>query len=209
MNPIRILVADHHPTTQVGIYAILATQPDYEVLIEATTGKEVRQFARKLKPEIILLSLNFPDISSYDLVTHLQHETPISKIIILTDQEDELSVKQVCQKGIAGYILKTEPCQRIIEAVKVISQGGVWFSRPIMEKLMTPTTGQQQIEPLTTRELALLVELVAGKTDKQIAQTLGIGERTVRHLLKQICDKWGLDTRIEVAVQAVRAGLVK
>lgn len=208
---LQVLIADHHPLTRIGIKTILEAEAEFRVSGETADGYEVQRLSLELRPDLLLLSLKLPGPSPSGLVTALCQQHPALKIVLLTTDAEIQEVPQSCPSGLAGYMLKDEAPETIVQALRNGSQGGVWFSRAIAQQLLSSQgrgLAQPQSSPLTERELEVLTLLVASQTDKQIAQALNLGERTVRYTLQRICDKLNANNRIEIVVQAFRLGLV-
>ncbi len=155
---------------------------------------------------MLLLDLEMPGPSPIEVVAHLRQHSPAMKIIALTNGESEAAICNLVVARVAGYLLETEPPKVVVQAIRSLAHGGTWFSRPIIEQLVQKSS-RPKTSDLTEEELAVLQLVVAGQTDDQISRKLGVSERTIRYRLQNICNKLGVNTRIEAAVQAVRVGL--
>ncbi|NJN94134.1 MAG: response regulator transcription factor [Anaerolineales bacterium] len=203
---IRVLLANNCPLILAGIRAIVLTNTDVIIMGEVADGTEAQRLSQELVPDVLLLDLEMPGPSPLEIVTHLRQQCPAIKIMALTDGNDEAAIREVVAAGVAGCLLETEPPEIVVQALRSVAQGGVWFSQAVMEILAHPPA-QAQLPHLTEDELAVLGLVVVGKTDRQIGWELGLSERTVRYRLQNIYDKLGVSTRIEAAVKAVRLGL--
>lgn len=203
---IRVLLANDCPLILAGIQATMATETDLIVVAEVTDGAEAQHLAQEFEPDVLLLDLEMPGPAPLEIVTHLRQQCPAMKIIAITDGNNEAAIREVTAAGVAGCLLETEPPEVVVQALRSVAQGGVWFSQRVLATLAQPPA-QAQLPPLTEDELAVLGLMVEGKTDGQIGRALNLSERTVRYRLQNIYDKLGVSTRIEAAVKAVRLGL--
>jgi NarL family two-component system response regulator LiaR len=208
--PIRVLLADDHPLVRAGIRATLCNEPDIIVVGEAADGHEARLRTEELGPDVLLLDLNMPGPSAIDTVTYLRRRCPHVKVVILTAFDDDAYVRGLVKAGVAGYILKDEVPEAVARALHAVVEGGTWFSRPLMQRLITPSTADDGADsaadayepPLTGCEVRILQLLVEGLTDREIGQELSLAERTVRYCLRNIYDKLHVANRTEAAYRA-------
>lgn len=209
---IRVLLADDHPLVRAGIRATLIAEGDFALIGEATNGDEVRQMCSELKPDVLLLDVQMPGPTAVQTVSYLRTQCPELRVMVLTAHDNEVYVRSLISAGAVGYVLKDEAPQVVVRAIRTVLLGDTWFSRPIVEKMARLGIDQppsSESTGLTKREIELLQLLVNGNTDRQIGQALGIAERTVRHYLRNIYSKLGVNSRVEAAVCAVNMGLVQ
>ncbi len=211
-STIRVLLADDHPLVRAGIRATLVAEGDFALVGEATTGDEAQQMCTQFTPDILLLDLNMPGAPAGETVRFVREQCPETKVLILTAYDSSAYVRSTILAGAVGYILKDEAPQTVVRAMRTVLQGDTWFSRAIVDKMAQLGIGEQPATAspvLTERETQILRLVVAGQTDRQIGQALGLAERTIRQYLQSIYSKLGVNTRLEAAVQAVRTGLVQ
>jgi DNA-binding NarL/FixJ family response regulator len=158
----------------------------------------------------VLLDLNMPGPSPTDTVAHLRRHCPASRVLILSGYDDDVYVHSLTEAGVAGYILKDEATESVVRAIRTVAQCGTWFSRTILDKLMHRQDDESasRLVPLSPREKEVLRLLAEGKMNKEIAELLGISEKTVEKYVGQVCTKLGVTSRVQAAVRAVRDGLV-
>ncbi len=208
---IRVLLADDHPLVRTGFRAVLAGADGMGLVGEAADGNETQRLARELQPDVLLLDVSMPGPPVVDTIRAVQRDAPRTRILILTAYQDPGLVRGLLSAGVAGYILKDEPNAAVVEAVRVVGNGGSWLSPAILVQLARPRLGQAACLPrpkLTEVESAILRLLIDGKGDQEIGSALGMSERTVRRHLRSIYDRLGAVSRVEAAVHAIQLGVV-
>ena len=209
---IRVLLADDHALVRAGLRAALAPEDGITLVGEAASGHETLRMAAELQPDVLLLDVSMPGPPAAETVASLRAQCPETKVLVVTAYQSPALVRGLLAAGVAGYVLKDEPNAAVVNAVRVVAQGGSWVSRPVMETLVEPAprAGAQPPSPaLTEQETAVLRLMVAGNADAEIGHALHVSERTVRRHLRSIYDKLRVDTRVEAAVRAVQLGLVE
>jgi DNA-binding NarL/FixJ family response regulator len=204
---IRILVADDHPIVRDGLVAVLNTQPDFEVVGEASTGPETIQRVAALQPDVLLLDIEMPELDGVETLKRLREHDPAVRAIMFTAFDTDERIVQAVQAGAQGYLLKGVPRDEIFNAVRVVHAGGALLQPVVASKLLRRTRLDQ--EPLTAREREVLRLLARGLTNKQIAADLVITERTVKFHVSAILAKLGAGNRTEAIHRAIQQGLVE
>ena len=209
---IHILIADDHPVVRDGLRAMLSTQPDFQVAGEAVNGAEAVQLATRLKPDVILLDLEMPDLDGVSVLTQIRALDPQARVIIVTAYDTDERIVQAVVAGAQGYLLKGAPREEIFRAVRVVHEGGSLLQPIVASKLMHHVSQQAnrstETDGLTPRELEVLYLLAQGKSNKQIAAELVITERTTKFHVSSILSKLEATNRTEAMKIAMQRGLV-
>jgi two-component system, NarL family, response regulator DegU len=210
MSPIRVVLADDHPVVRNGIRHLLEKVIDIEVLGEASTGGEALSLVQEVKPDILLLDMEMPDLNGREVAARLQQMGSPVKILALSAYDDPVYIRELLESGAVGYLVKEEAPETIVEAVRGVAHGEQgWVSRRIAAQMVSWVRGDEaERSQLTPREVDVLKLVVDGNTNQSIANALGISEKTVEKYMDAIFTKLNVSSRVEAAVYAVRIGLV-
>lgn len=211
---IRILMADDHALFRAGTRRILEEQPDFEVVAEAGSGLEAIALAEAARPDVALLDIGMKSLNGLEAAARILTRLPHTAILFLSMHSDERYVHGAVRAGARGFLLKDSVEQGLIEAVRRVRAGGVFFS-PAVAKILTrraeadPTdTTADPYERLTDRERQIYLLLAEGHSSKEVAAQLGISVHTAETHRTRIMDKMGLHGIAELVLNAVRRGLV-
>ncbi len=211
MSPIRVLLVDDHPVVRSGIRGLLDKALDIELVGEASGGKEALLMVASTSPDVLMLDMELPDIQGTQVAHQVQQDYPNVKILALSAHDDAVYVRELLELGAAGYLMKEEAPEAIVDAVRGIARGEQgWVSRRIAAQMASwVQAGDPSKARLTIREQQVLSLVVEGKTNQAIAVDLSISEKTVEKYLGSIFTKLNVSSRVEAAVYAVKEGLVK
>jgi DNA-binding NarL/FixJ family response regulator len=205
-SPIRILVADDHPVVRDGLVAMLATQADFAIAGEAATGQEVIRQVDALRPDVVLLDLEMPEMDGIQVLEQLGQENPELRVIVFTAYDTGDRILGALRAGAKGYLLKGAPRREIFQAIRTVHGGGSLLEPTVASKLLHQLQGE--VEPLTPRELEVLNLVARGLQNKEIAAQLVITERTVKFYVSSILGKLGAGNRTEAVALAAQKGLI-
>lgn len=199
---IRILLADDHPVVRDGLAAMLATQPDFEVVGEAGTGAEAVAEAARLRPDVVLMDLEMPVLDGIEAIRRLREADPAVQVVVLTAFDTDERIVGALRAGAQGYLLKGAPRAEIFEAIRTVSAGGALIQPVVASKLLRQVREAEHPDALTPREKEVLDLVAAGLANGEIAERLSITERTVKFHVSSVLSKLGAKNR----TQAVRVG---
>ena len=217
-QPIRILLADDHPIFRDGLRRLLEAEPDLKVVGEACDGAEAVKMARQLKPDIMLLDLAMPRTPGLEALREMS-SGPASnsvRVILLTAAAEKKQIVEALQLGARGVVLKDSATQLLLKSIHTVMSGEYWVGRESVSNLvqylrnLVQSSGEEAKQKkfgLTPRELEIVSAVVAGYSNKEIAEYFKISEDTVKHHLSNIFDKLGVSTRLELALFAVNQAL--
>jgi DNA-binding NarL/FixJ family response regulator len=206
---IRILVADDHPMLREGLVAVLSTQPDFDVIGEASDGSEVVWLAERLHPDVILLDLEMPNADGVAALERLRNADARTRTIVFTAYDTDERILGALRAGARGYLLKGASRKEIFDAVRTVHSGGSLLQPAVTSRLLKHVErGNERPEDLTSRELEVLDLLAHGHKNSEIAEELFISERTVKFHVSSILAKLGVGNRTEAARIAARRGLL-
>lgn len=209
--PIRVVLADDHPAVRAGVHAVLDAEGDIEIVREATTGDEVRRSCLSLSPDVLVLDLSMPGTPIIEVVADLRAQLPSMQIVILTAHDAASQARELLTLGVSGYVLKDEPLEGLIQAIRAVTIGGTHFSRAILAKILpgrAADSDDDRVEAsLTGRERQLLRMLARGWDTMHIARAVGISEQTARTYLSRLYAKLGVHSRGEATAWGRRHGV--
>jgi DNA-binding NarL/FixJ family response regulator len=209
---IHILVADDHPVVLDGLVAILSTQPDFEVVGTASNGLEVVAQTEALRPDVLLLDLEMPQMDGVQALETLRGNGITVRVIVFTAFDTDERILGAVQAGAEGYLLKGAPREELFEAVRVVNAGGSLLQPIVMTKLMRHISQREDaksVETLSPREHEVLQLMARGLQNKEIAAELVISERTVKFHVSSILGKLGAGNRTEAVTMALQQGLIE
>ena len=208
---IRVLIADDHHVVRGGIRALLETETDIDVIDEAADGVETVLKTRSLNPDVILMDLMMPRNSGIEAIEEIKQEDPDARILVLTSYSDDEKVFAAIKAGALGYLLKETSTKELLQAIHDVYRGESSLhpaiARKLIRELNRPSNLPPADEPLTEREIEVLVYVARGYSNQDIANSLFISERTVRTHVSNILSKLHLANRTQAALYALKEGL--
>jgi DNA-binding NarL/FixJ family response regulator len=216
MSPLRtkILLADDHGLVRRGLRLILDAQPDLEVVAEASDGLEAVRRARDEGIDLAILDISMPRLTGLQAARELHRRRPRLRVLILSMHENEQYLREALRAGASGYVVKKVADRDLVEACRAAMRGEQFLypgdlTRPIDECLRHARDGETQRETLTPRESEVIKLVAESYTNREIAETLVISEKTVDRHRSNILEKLGMRDRVELTRYAIRNGLVE
>lgn len=212
---IRVLLADDQAVVRAGLRTILESQPDIQVIGEAADGAEALALAAALGPDVVMMDIRMPVLDGIKATRRLTESPASVRVLVLTTYGLDEYVYEALRAGAAGFLLKTDPPGRIIDAVRIVDAGdallGPHTTRRLIERfLASPPPHAPRpaaLDTLTDRELQVMREVARGLTNREIAARLYIGDGTVKTHVARILTKLGLRDRVQVVVYAYEHGI--
>jgi two-component system, NarL family, nitrate/nitrite response regulator NarL len=211
-NCIRILLADDHPLVRRGICACLARYQGLEIVGEAADGREALHKIRELLPDLVLLDLDMPHLSGLAVAESLRKELPRVKVLILSMYQHPEYVARILQSGAHGYVLKESPVEELVKAIETVHSGETFFSpeiaRVALNQFISGEGEGPDLRALTPREREVLIHIAEGCSNKEIAQNLTVGVRTVETHRERIMRKLDIHSIAGLTRFAIAKGVV-
>jgi NarL family two-component system response regulator LiaR len=208
MSPITVLIADDHPIVQQGMKYLLDVQEDIEVAGIANDGAEAIDLVADLRPDVVLMDLNMPDVDGIEATRRIREINPGTQVVILTSHHQDAMVFPAIKAGALSYLLKSASPDEVVDAIRAAARNEARLHPRVARRLMDEVSGAQvSVDALTSRELEVLREIALGHSNKTIAANLFLSEKTVKTHVSNILGKLHLDDRTQAAVYALRQGL--
>lgn len=204
-SSIRVFSVDDHPLLREGIAALVNSQPDMELIAQASTGAEAVQVFKQHEPDVTLLDLRLPDMSGIDTLIAIRTEFPEARIIMLTTFEGDVEIQRALQAGARGYLLKNMPPSELLDVIRQVHAG----KKRIPPEIASQLAEHLSDETLTEREVEVLKEVANGNRNRNIAENLFISEETVKVHIKHIMEKLGAADRTQAVAIGVRRGIIQ
>jgi two-component system, NarL family, response regulator LiaR len=205
---ISIVLVDDHAVVRQGLRMFLALDPELQIVGEASNGAEGIEQVQKLKPDVVLMDLVMPVMDGITAIQKLRQHFPGVEVIALTSVLEDEKVIGAIRAGATGYLLKDTQADELCRAIKAAANGQVQLSPQAATRLVREIKSPDSPEKLTERETDVLRLLALGRSNKEIASELVIGEKTVKTHVSNILMKLGFTSRTQAALHAVRIGLV-
>jgi DNA-binding NarL/FixJ family response regulator len=207
-GPIRLLVADDHPVVRDGMRAMLATQPDMELVGEAATGTEAVAAVRALRPDVVLMDLQMPDLDGPAAIATLREQQPQVHVLVVTTFGTDADVTRAVAAGATGYLLKDAPREQLFSAIRAAARGEAVLSPSVATRVLGRMRAPAE-EALSPRELEILVAVSRGLSNKEIGRALHVSEATVKTHLLRVFGKLGVDDRTAAVTVALERGIIR
>jgi two-component system, NarL family, response regulator LiaR len=205
---IRVLITDDHGVVRQGLRMYLSRNPDLEIVGEAANGEEAVEKAGNLSPDVVLMDLLMPKMDGIAATEQIKARSPEVAVVALTSVLSDAAVAGAIRAGAIGYLLKDADAEELHRAIKAAAEGRVYLAPEAASRLLREIRAPERPEELTERETEVLGLLARGRSNRQIAGELFIGEHTVKAHVSRVLAKLGVESRTQAALHAVRIGLV-
>lgn len=217
MKPTRILIADDHELVRRGLRAVLEDRPGWNVCGEAANGRQAIELARELKPDVIVMDVSMPELNGLEATRRIRKALPESEVLILTMHESEQLVREVLVAGARGYILKADTSRLLVAAIESLLQHKPFFTGTASEVVLggflrpgQPVRAESRaLSRLTAREREIVQLLTEGKTNKEVAVSLGVSVKTVDAHRANIMHKLNLHSVTDLVRYAIRNKIIE
>jgi DNA-binding NarL/FixJ family response regulator len=205
---IRVVVADDHPVVRDGLRAMLETQPDIEVVGEATTGAEALSMVRAVRPHLVLMDLQMPELDGATATRQIRNEFDDVHVLVLTTYDTDADISRAVEAGATGYLLKDARREELFQAVRVAARGESVLSPGVASRVLGKMRAPAE-EALSSREIEVLEAVARGLSNRAIARSLHISEATVKTHLVHVFGKLGVDDRTAAVTVALERGIIR
>lgn len=211
MAKIRVVLTDDHAVVRMGFRLLLQGTHDIEVVGEAESGEEAVKRFVELKPDVLVMDLSMPGMGGLEAVTRVLAKDDAARILILSAHEDTIHPKRVLKAGASGYLSKRSAAEELIQAIRQVAGGKMYMEAAIAQQMAVEQISgdKSPVDVLSAREFEVFLALARGQSVNDIAAVLHLSPRTVGTHLYNIKQKLGASNQAELAIMAVRAGLLE
>lgn len=212
-TPVRILIADDHEVVRIGLAALLNRQAGFSVVAETASGEEAVRLARELRPDVAVLDIRMPDGSGIDACRSITAELGDCRVVMLTSYADSDALFEAIAAGASGYVFKRIGSDDLVDAVRTVASGYSTLDPAVTSTVLDRLRNTSQLEEagafaeLTEQERRVLAHLAEGESNREIARSMELAEKTVRNYVSSILAKLALVSRAQAATYAVRKRL--
>ncbi len=217
MSAIKVLIVDDHALVREGIRALLSRAEDMTVVGEAGNGRDAIALAKSLAPHIILMDIAMPDLGGLEATIEIRKDCPDARIIVLTQYGDREYVHRFLRAGVSGYVLKKAAGADLVAAIRAVSRGGLVLDPEVARDALTGDAApaadiaseEEPYERLTDREKQVLKLVAEGRSNKEVAQLLGISVKTAMSHREHVMDKLDVHSRTDLIRFALKCGVIR
>ena len=211
---LRIVIVDDHAVVRLGLRTLLESQPGWDVLGEAATGRDAVAIAKRLQPDIVIMDLGLPELNGLEATRQVLRESPRTEVLVLTMHHSEEMVRDVLQAGARGYVLKSDADQSLIAAVDSLAQHRPFLTPVVTTFVLDDYLRRSDDSPArhivaTPREREIIQLLAEGKSNKQVASALGVSVKTIEAHRSNIMRKLHLRSLSDVVRYAIRNNIIQ
>lgn len=205
---IRVLIVDDHAVVRMGLKALLELHEQFQVVGEAACGEDALEMAKQYRPEVVVMDIRMPGMNGIEACQEIMSESPGIKVIMLTSYADDEAIYASIMAGASGYVLKQTDNNQLIEAIERVARGesllDPHITGRVLSRMKSVATEKQNEAKLSDTEKKILVLISEGKTNKEIAETVFLAEKTVRNYVSKIFSKLDLANRASAAAYVTK-----
>jgi DNA-binding NarL/FixJ family response regulator len=208
MSKLRLILVDDHEIVRIGLKTMLSRYPDFEVVDEASTGQEAVRKAGAHRPDIVIMDVRLSGMSGIEACKEIKHQSPDVKVIMLTSYGDDDTLYESIAAGASGYVLKQVGSDDLVRKITEVGNGAAAADPATTSRMfarmreMARKRDESAFSQLTEQELRVLALLAEGKTNREIADTMVLGEGTIRNYVSSVFSKLHVNNRAEAAAYA-------
>jgi two-component system invasion response regulator UvrY len=210
-NPIRVMLVDDHAVVRMGFRLLLEGAADIRVAAEAESGEEAVRAFPEVKPDVVVMDISMPGIGGLEAIARILAREPQARILVLSAHEDAMHARRVLKAGAVGYLTKRSAAEELMQAIRQVAQGKTFLEPSIAQQLaLQQLNGEKSpLEMLSEKEFKVFLALAKGTSVAEIAEIMSLSPRTVGTHLYNIKQKLGASNSAELAIIAIRAGLLE
>ena len=211
MSNLNVILVDDHSVVRMGFKMLIDSEKDMQVIAEAETGEEGIKKFQEIKPDVIVMDITMPGIGGLEAIERIIAKDKNAKILVLSAHEDSVHPKRVLSAGAIGYLTKRSAAEELIDAIRTVGSGKKYIESSVAQQLaITQLSGENDpTEVLSDREFEVFISLAKGKSTNEIADIMCLSPRTVGTHLYNIKQKLNANNSAEIALIAIRCGLLE
>jgi two-component system invasion response regulator UvrY len=208
---IRVMLVDDHAVVRMGFRLLLQGTSDIAVVAEASSGEEAVRTYPEVRPDVLVMDISMPGIGGLEAIGRILAREPAARILVLSAHEDVMHARRVLKAGAAGYLTKRSAAEELIQAIRQVDQGKTFLEPSIAQQIaMQQLSGQKSpVDMLSEKEFKVFLALARGQSVQEIADVMSLSPRTIGTHLYNIKQKLGAANSAELAIIAIRAGLIE
>ncbi|MCX7628116.1 MAG: response regulator transcription factor [Methylophilaceae bacterium] len=210
MSGINVMLVDDHAVVRMGFRLLLEAAPDIKVVAEAESGEQAVRSYMEHHPDVVVMDITMPGIGGLEAIERIMAKDPHARILVLSAHEDSIHPKRVLNAGAMGYLTKRSAAEELIKAIRTVASRKKYLEASVAQQMaIQQLSGEKNpVDVLSAREFEVFIALAKGKTTNEIAETLNLSPRTVGTHLYNIKQKLGANTSADLALIAMRCGLI-
>jgi len=210
-NAIRVMLVDDHAVVRMGFRLLLEGAPDIKVAAEAESGEVAVRTFPEIKPDVVVMDISMPGIGGIEAIDRILAREPQARILVLSAHEDAMHARRVLKAGAVGYLTKRSAAEELMQAIRQVAQGKTYLEPTIAQQLAVQQLNGQKspVDMLSEKEFKVFLALAKGTSVADIAEIMSLSPRTVGTHLYNIKQKLGASNSAELALIAMRSGLLE